>query len=339
MNFLKNLTGKRGKNKGVQGGTTRRSFQDTYFLGKKLGEGAFSEVKEVTSRQNRAESYAVKIVTKSKLTREDTVALQDEIAILRELNHPHIIKLHEVFDESSYYFLVTEILSGGELFDRIVTKTFYNEKEARDVCKTLFEAMKYCHDRNVAHRDLKPENLLLMSRHNDMKIKIADFGFAKKVSSEQCLLTQCGTPGYVAPEILHGVAYGTKADMWSLGVIAYILLGGYPPFIEQNQRELFKKIKRGQYEFHVEYWGEISPQGKDLIASLLNTDPRARLSAQRALHNPWITGSDDMLAGYDLGNNLVALKKFNAKRKLRQAVLTVIAANKMTAVAEFQTRI
>ena len=137
----------------------------------KLGEGAFSEVKEVTSRANRAESYAVKIVTKSKLTREDTSALQDEISILKELNHPHIISLHEVFDEPSYYFLVTEILSGGELFDRIVTKTFYNEKEARDVCKILFEAMKYCHDRNVAHRDLKPENLLLMVR------KLFEFAF------------------------------------------------------------------------------------------------------------------------------------------------------------------
>ena len=111
--------------------------------------------------------------------------------------------------------------------------------------------------------------------------------------------------------------------MWSLGVIAYILLGGYPPFIEQNQRELFKKIKRGQYEFHVEYWGEISPQAKDLIASLLNTDPRERLSSSRALRDSWITGSDETLAGYDLGNNLVAFKKYNAKRKLRQAVLTV----------------
>ena len=239
------------------------------------------------------------------------------------MNHAHIINLFEVFDESTYFYLITELMLGGELFDRIVTKTFYNEKEARDVCRTLFEALGYCHSRGVAHRDLKPENLLLVSRTNDKNIKIADFGFAKKVTSSKCLLTQCGTPGYVAPEILHGVPYGVKADMWSLGVIAYILLGGYPPFIEQNQRELFKKIKRGSYEFHPEYWGQISREAKDLIAGLLTVDPDKRLSAEGALRSPWITGSDEMLAGKDLGVNLDQFRRYNAKRKVRQAVLTV----------------
>ena len=239
------------------------------------------------------------------------------------MKHNHIINLYDVFDEPSYYYLVTELMLGGELFDRIVTKTFYTEKEARDVCRILFDALGYCHSHAIAHRDLKPENLLLMSRNDDKNIKIADFGFAKKVTSSKCLLTQCGTPGYVAPEILHGVPYGVKADMWSLGVITYILLGGYPPFIEQNQRELFKKIKRGQYEFHVEYWGQISKEAKDLIAGLLTVDPDRRLSAEKALQNPWITGSDEMLDGKDLGVNLEQFRRYNAKRKVRQAVLTV----------------
>lgn len=248
------------------------------------------------------------------------------------MNHAHIINLFETFDESTYYYLITELMLGGELFDRIVTKTFYNEKEARDVCKTLFQALGYCHSRGVAHRDLKPENLLLVSRTDDKNIKIADFGFAKKVTSSKCLLTQCGTPGYVAPEILHGVPYGVKADMWSLGVIAYILLGGYPPFIEQNQRELFKKIKRGSYEFHPEYWGQISREAKDLIAGLLTVDPDKRLSAEGALRSPWITGSDEMLAGKDLGVNLDQFRRYNAKRKVRQAVLTLMATNKITSL-------
>merc|ERR1711966_159928 len=148
-------------------------------------------------------------------------------------------------------------------------KSYYNEKEARMTCKILLEAVNYCHSRKVAHRDLKPENLLLRSETDDSSIKIADFGFARVVKRPQSLTTQCGTPGYVAPEILEGTPYDTKADMWSVGVILYILLGGYPPFIENNQRELFRKIRRGDFEFHEEYWGAISADAKGLISSLL----------------------------------------------------------------------
>jgi len=317
----------------------RHSFTESYKLGKTLGEGAFSVVKEATHRQTQ-QSFAVKVVTKAKLSREDDAALKDEIAILKSLKHQHIIYLHDTFEEQTYYYLVTEKMKGGELFDRIVAKTYYNEKEARDVCKILFESIAYIHSRDIAHRDLKPENLLLMSKTNDRDIKIADFGFAKKAPTSECLLTQCGTPGYVAPEILRGVPYGTKSDMWSLGVIVYILIGGYPPFIEQNQRELFKKIKRGQYEFHVEYWGQISREAKDLIASLLTVDPKRRLTAHDALTDPWITGSDEYLTGQDLGANLVEFKKYNAKRKLRQAVLTLMATNKMTSLGyQFRTNL
>jgi calcium/calmodulin-dependent protein kinase I len=307
-----------------------KRFNDVYKVGKQLGEGAFSKVYIVTTKAGQ--QFAVKDVLKAKLTREDDLALRDEIGILKAFQHPNIIRLYDVYDEPEHYYLITEIMRGGELFDRIVNKTFYNEKEARDVCRILFEALSYCHRNNVAHRDLKPENLLLMSRSNDRDIKIADFGFAKRVTSEQCLLTQCGTPGYVAPEILHGVAYGTKADMWSLGVITYILLGGYPPFIEQNQRELFKKIKKGQYEFHPEYWGGISSGGKDLISKLLTVHPNKRISANEALRSSWVLGGDSQLEGFDLGNNLEQFRKYNAKRKLKQAVLTLMATNKMTSL-------
>jgi calcium/calmodulin-dependent protein kinase I len=320
-----------GAKEGAAPSNGQASFKSVYSIGKPLGEGAFSVVKEVTHRTNR-NVYAAKIVTKSKLTKEDEDALQDEISILKDINHSHIITLYDVFDENLYYYLVTEIMLGGELFDRIVTKTFYNEKEARDVCRILFEAMDFIHTKGVAHRDLKPENLLLVSKTDDKNIKIADFGFAKKITSSKCLLTQCGTPGYVAPEILHGVPYGTKADMWSLGVIVYILLGGYPPFIEQNQRELFKKIKKGQYEFHVEYWGQISSEAKDLISGLLTVNPDKRLTAKDALADPWMTGSDELLAGKDLGVNLDQFRRYNAKRKVRQAVLTLMATNKITSL-------
>jgi calcium/calmodulin-dependent protein kinase I len=167
---------------------------------------------------------------------------------------------------------------------------------------------------------------------DDSNIKIADFGFAKKCHRPKSLTTQCGTPGYVAPEILEGTPYDTQADMWSLGVIVYILLGGYPPFIEQNQRELFRKIRKGQYEFHEEYWGQVSADAKNLISSLLTVSSTDRMDADEALTNKWITAGDDQLAQHDLGVNLDQFKKFNAKRKFRAAVNTVMVANKFVSL-------
>jgi serine/threonine protein kinase len=146
------------------------------------------------------------------------------------------------------------------------------------------------------------------------------------------LTTQCGTPGYVAPEILEGKPYDTQADMWSLGVIVYILLGGYPPFIEQNQRELFRKIRKGQFEFHAEYWGQVSDDAKNLIKKLLTVNPSKRYDANGAMKNTWIGADASELSGQDLGVNLDQLKKFNAKRKFKAAVRTVIATNKLNSL-------
>lgn len=181
-------------------------------------------------------------------------------------------------------------------------------------------------------QDTFDSQLYPQSTDNDSNIKIADFGFAKRCTRPKSLTTQCGTPGYVAPEILEGTPYDTQADMWSLGVITYILLGGYPPFIEQNQRELFRKIRRGEYEFHEEYWGQVSEDAKKLIASLLTVDPTRRLTADASLHAKWIQLGDDVLMSQDLGVNLEAFKKFNAKRKFKAAVKTVMAANKLTSL-------
>lgn len=317
--------------KSAGGVAGKKSFDGEYQRGKALGEGAFSVVIEATKRGSD-ESYAVKVVTKSKLTKEDEIALKDEIIVLKELQHQHIIRLYDVYEEKDFWYLVTEKMSGGELFDRIVSKSFYNEKEARDVCKILFKAIGYCHSHNVAHRDLKPENLLLRSEDNDSEIKIADFGFAKKVLTPNSLTTQCGTPGYVAPEILEGVPYDTKSDMWSLGVIVYILLGGYPPFIEQNQRELFRKIRKGQYEFHEEYWGSVSADAKDLISCLLTVSPGKRLSASDALKHKWMMADASVLEAANLDENLAELRKFNAKRKFKAATKAVILANQLSSL-------
>jgi len=315
----------------VEGSSTGKHFNEVYKLGKQLGEGAFSVVKEGQNRQTH-DSYAIKCITKAKLSKEDEVALKDEIDVLKDFDHQHIIRLYDVFEEPQHYYLVTEKMTGGELFDRIVQKSYYNEKEARDTCEILLQAIHYCHSKKVAHRDLKPENLLLTSQSDDSDIKLADFGFAKKVKAPNTLTTQCGTPGYVAAEILEGKPYDTQADMWSIGVIMFILLGGYPPFIEQNQRTLFRKIRKGQYEFHDEYWSAVSADAKDLISSLLTVDPAKRLSAEEAMRHKWMLQDADVLANLDLGTNLSELKKYNAKRKFKAAVNAVILTNKMASL-------
>ena len=209
------------------------------------------------------------------------------------------------------------------MFDRIVKKTTYSEKEARDVVYFLLVAIKYCHDRNIAHRDLKPENLLLKSKTNDTEIKLADFGFAAFVEGRN-LTTQCGTPDYVAPEILMGLKYGLSVDMWSIGVITFILLGGYPPFYDDNQKMLFKKIKAGVYEFHADYWRNVSPEAKDLISNLLVVSPLNRLTVDQALAHPWMRVHNDVLSEKPLIENLKEFKRFVARRKLRGAIRAVM---------------
>ena len=309
-------------------------FDELYRLKGVLGTGAFSTVREGFHKSSNQVSFAIKCINRKKLSEEDEAALLDEVSILKEMNHAHIIRIFDFFVEPATYYLVMERMRGGELFDRIVTKAYYNEKEARDTCKIVLEAVSYCHENHVAHRDLKPENLLLLSDVDDSAVKIADFGFAKKVYEPNSLTTQCGTPGYVAPEILEGTAYDERADMWSVGVILYILLGGYPPFIESTQRDLFRKIRKGDYEFHEEYWGTVSSEAKELISSLLTVDRTVRLTADEALENAWILGDDAKLAQRDLGENLNKLRNFNGKRKFRAAVSTVMAVNKLNLVGK-----
>lgn len=176
--------------------------------------------------------------------------------------------------------------------------------------------------------DLKPENLLLTSKSDDANIKVADFGFATYVDGYS-ITSQCGTPGYIAPEILERKAYGKPADMWSFGVILYILLGGYPPFHDDNQNRLFKKITRGDYQFHPEYWGSVSDEAKDLIRSLLTLDMRKRLTVEQALAHPWLQRSAAELAARSLDANLAELRKFQATKKFRAGVKAVMAVNRM----------
>lgn len=209
-----------------------------------------------------------------------------------------------------------ERIYGGELFDRIVRKQHYSELEARELARTLLNAIKYMHDRNIVHRDLKPENLLMTSESNDADVKIVDFGFA--TISDGCNLNKyCGTPGYMAPEILKKDNYGKPVDLWAFGVILYILICGYPPFYGHNDREMNAMVVSGRFEFHTDMWQHVSYDAKHLIAHLLLVQSRARYTVEQALEHKWIKEEDKVLEKIPLTRGQTEMRKFQIRRKLR----------------------
>jgi len=216
--------------------------------------------------------------------------------------------------------MVMELMTGGELFDRIVEKEHYSEKEAADTIRPIVDAIRYCHSMGIAHRDLKPENLLYATTDPNSIIKITDFGLAKVINND-LMTTACGTPGYVAPEILHGKGYDIAVDYWSIGVILYVMLCGFPPFSEDSNEKLFDMIKTGNYEFPSPQWDPISDYAKDLIKKLLVVDPSKRLNAEGILKHPWVVG--DVTPRNNLPTVTAKIKEFNARRKLKRAQLVV----------------
>lgn len=289
----------------------------------KLGEGQFAVVRKGINRSTGA-IVAVKCIELSRLTKEDEDALEVEVEVMRRLKHPNLVQFVDYFEDVDYNYLVMEMMTGGELFTRIVEKEKYSEAEAQRLVRTLVEAIKFCHDLGIVHRDLKPENILLANPADDAPLKIADFGFAKfDLGNARNLSTACGTPGYVAPEILKGDKYGKEVDVWSLGVIAYILLCGYPPFHSSNQARLFELIKAGEFEFDEADWKDISVDAKDLIARMLTVDPLKRMTTTQTLSHAWLvnTASDAPLPG-----TIGALKMFNARRKLKAGMNAVRSA-------------
>eukprot|EP00980_Cylindrotheca_fusiformis_P030852 scaffold25517_cov181-Cylindrotheca_fusiformis.AAC.1 len=286
----------------VEDSLTGQPFEDFYDIGDELGEGGYAFVYRCHHKRT-GKTYAVKEVILSKMENGGESTLKDEIAALKMLRGgSHIVRLFDVFEENDHCFMVMEEMKGGDLLSRIVDKEVYTEREARGVCKILFEAVLYCHHKRVAHRDIKPENLLLVNDNDDSTIKLADFGFAKRVTGNKSLSTLCGTAQYVAPEILDFQVngYDEKCDMWSVGVVTYILLGGYAPF-EGPADELAQFIIRGDYEFHDKYWADISESAKDMIANMLEIDPEHRLTAEGALQCEWMGLDAEQLASKDLG--------------------------------------
>ncbi|EQC26304.1 CAMK/CAMK1 protein kinase [Saprolegnia diclina VS20] len=297
--------------------------KDFYELGRVIGRGSYSTVRVAIEKATRTK-YAAKCIRRANLSLDDVHALLVEVSVLKQMHHRNIIALHQVFAEPEFFVLVTEFVEGGELFDRIVEKTCYTEREARDVVKSLLEVTAYCHAANIVHRDLKPENILLVNRDDHTSFKLADFGFAKRIAVDSAgLVTACGTPGYVAPEVLMGKPYGASVDVWSIGVITYILLCGYPPFHDENRPALFAQIKEGVFHFHEPYWDDVSDAAKDLITKMLTKDPKDRPTTAQLLRHPWISGID--VGSVQLDNALNQLRQFNARRKLKATTIAVLS--------------
>ncbi|ORX91130.1 Pkinase-domain-containing protein [Basidiobolus meristosporus CBS 931.73] len=267
-----------------------------YLIGNTLGRGNFAEVKLATDRTT-GKRYAVKIINKRRFLNKPKLSesLQREIAILMAIKHPSIISTHGVYDEQDFLYIVLELVDGGELFDLIVKKRRFTEPEARVIFYQLFQAIKYLHDRGITHRDMKPENILLDPR-DPLRVKISDFGLAKIVGEESFIKTLCGTPNYVAPEVLQPPQhrqYSKKVDLWSLGVILYICLCGFPPS-PLGPPNMQSQIKEGIYGFPSPYWDNISPEAISLIKQLLQVNPEKRLTVDEALEHPWMNMENQM---------------------------------------------
>ncbi|XP_017797238.1 PREDICTED: calcium/calmodulin-dependent protein kinase type II alpha chain isoform X2 [Habropoda laboriosa] len=303
-------------------------FSDNYDLKEELGKGAFSVVRRCVQKSTGIE-FAAKIINTKKLTSRDFQKLEREARICRKLQHPNIVRLHDSIQEENYHYLVFDLVTGGELFEDIVAREFYSEADASHCIQQILESVHHCHHNGVVHRDLKPENLLLASKAKGAVVKLADFGLAIEVQGEiQAWFGFAGTPGYLSPEVLKKEPYGKPVDIWACGVILYILLVGYPPFWDEDQHRLYALIKAGSYDYPSPEWDTVTPEAKNLINQMLTVNPSKRITASEALKHPWICQRERVASVVHRQETVDCLKKFNARRKLKGAILTTMLATR-----------
>ncbi|XP_048513356.1 calcium/calmodulin-dependent protein kinase type II delta chain isoform X15 [Athalia rosae] len=315
-------------------------FSDNYDLKEELGKGAFSVVRRCVQKSSGLE-FAAKIINTKKLSARDFQKLEREARICRKLQHPNIdsprsrgaiaceLRLHDSIQEENFHYLVFDLVTGGELFEDIVAREFYSEADASHCIQQILESVHHCHHNGVVHRDLKPENLLLASKAKGAAVKLADFGLAIEVQGEQqAWFGFAGTPGYLSPEVLKKEPYGKPVDIWACGVILYILLVGYPPFWDEDQHRLYAQIKAGAYDYPSPEWDTVTPDAKNLINQMLTVNPSKRITASDALKHPWICQRERVASVVHRQETVDCLKKFNARRKLKGAILTTMLATR-----------
>ncbi|XP_054428542.1 calcium/calmodulin-dependent protein kinase type II subunit gamma isoform X12 [Pteronotus mesoamericanus] len=303
-------------------------FTDDYQLFEELGKGAFSVVRRCVKKTSTQE-YAAKIINTKKLSARDHQKLEREARICRLLKHPNIVRLHDSISEEGFHYLVFDLVTGGELFEDIVAREYYSEADASHCIHQILESVNHIHQHDIVHRDLKPENLLLASKCKGAAVKLADFGLAIEVQGEQqAWFGFAGTPGYLSPEVLRKDPYGKPVDIWACGVILYILLVGYPPFWDEDQHKLYQQIKAGAYDFPSPEWDTVTPEAKNLINQMLTINPAKRITADQALKHPWVCQRSTVASMMHRQETVECLRKFNARRKLKGAILTTMLVSR-----------
>ena len=299
----------------------KNNISKEYILGKTLGKGAFAQVRlavHKATKQNRA----VKIINKKKV---DMQELLTEISIVSKLSHPPIMQVYEVFEDITNVYIVSEYCKGGELFEIISKKGSFSEKEACIIMEQLLSGICYSHKNGIVHRDLKPENILMEDTSHNLNIKIVDWGGATQMKQKERLHEMDGTSYYIAPEVLEG-DYDEKCDIWSCGVILYVLLCGYAPFYGDTDEDIYKQVLKGEYDFPKEEWDNVSEEAKNLVKKMIEKDTKKRITALEALQDEWFKINKQKKSGNKLlaKNVLNNMKKFKKNKKFEQATISFI---------------
>ncbi|EAW14359.1 serine/threonine-protein kinase [Aspergillus clavatus NRRL 1] len=295
-----------------------------YKFGRTLGAGTYGIVREAECGSGKV---AIKIILK-KNVRGNERMVYDELEMLQALDHPHIVHFVDWFESKDKFYIVTQLATGGELFDRICEYGKFTEKDASQTIRQVLDAVNYLHERNIVHRDLKPENLLYLTRDPQSPLVLADFGIAKMLENPgEVLTTVAGSFGYAAPEVMLKQGHGKAVDMWSLGVITYTLLCGYSPFRSETLSDLIEECRSGRIVFHERYWRDVSKDAKDFILSLLQPDPAKRVTSEEALKHPWLTG--ESASDRDL---LPEIRAYIARSRLRRGIEIIKLANRIEAL-------